>query len=118
MNIIDPEMKHKFDRALAQGQNLYDLDDIGNALTTGHMQSHVIGNTMAITRVHDWPQKRSVEILYVVGDLTESLAMDKYLEEWARSIGANLVTAVGRDGWWEHRTPGWKKIGTLYAKDI
>ena len=115
---IDESMRPKMERALRQGNNCYDLDDIENALHLGKMQGHVVGNTWAITQVHDFPQRRSVEILFVVGDLVEAIQMDKYIEDWSRSIGANLVTAVGRDGWWEHRTQGWRRVGSLYAKDI
>lgn len=117
MIITDPKMEKKMLRALKQGQSLYDLDDIDNALKLGNLQSHVIGDTVAITRVNDWPQRRSVDVVFVVGHLDEALKMDQKLVDWARSIGANLMTAVGRSGWHKY-DHGWKRIGTLYAKDI
>lgn len=116
--IIAEHMRKKMERALKHANDCYDLDDIENALMQGKMQGHVIGNTWALTQVHDFPQKRSIEITFVVGDLLESIEMEKYLTDWARAMGANMITAVGRDGWWERRTEGWRKVGTLYAKDI
>src|SRR4051794_7188435 len=67
MKIIDPEMAAKMNRALKLGNDVYTLDDIDRALASGDMQSHVIGNTLAITQIYNWPQKRSVNILFVVG---------------------------------------------------
>lgn len=118
MRILDPAMAKKMERALRQGQNLHDIDDIGNALMTGHMQAHTIGETLAITQVNDWPHRRSVNILYVVGNLDEAVAMDEHLTEWAKGVGANLITFTGRDGWWKFNHTGWKKVGVKYAKEI
>jgi len=118
MIITDQAMLMKMERALRSGNDLYDLDDIQEKLIVGDMQSHVEGNTWAVTEVHDWPRRRSVNILFVVGYLGDSLRLEKKIIDWAKDIGADLITAIGRDGWWEYRTPGWKKMGTLYSKDI
>jgi hypothetical protein len=118
MIVTEPKMRKKLVRALKQGNNLYDLNDIENALAQGSMQGHVNGDTWAVTQVHDWPHRRSVEILFVVGNLHEAVMMEEKLEDWARAIGATMITAVGREGWWNHKTPGWKKVGVLYSKDI
>jgi hypothetical protein len=118
MRIIDPVMAKKMDRVLKLGQNLYNLDDIDDALATGFMQAHTVGNTLAITTVNDWPRRKSVDIVYLVGDLDEALILDKQISEWAKNLGADLVTFTGRDGWWKFNHTGWKKIGTKYAKEI
>jgi hypothetical protein len=115
---IDPKMMTKVDRALKQAGGLYSLDDIDLALTTGNMQSHAVDDTWVITEVQDFPRKRAVNILYVVGDLKGSFAADKMVEEWAISKGADMMTAVGRDGWSSIIRSGWKKVGTLYSKDL
>lgn len=117
MNIA-PHMMEKMTRALKEGCALFNLDDIQMGLRNGSMQGHVEGNTWAITQIHDWPHRRSVNVLYVIGDLEEAIKMEPKLESWAVSVGADLITATGRDGWWEHKIPGWRKVGTLYAKDI
>jgi valyl-tRNA synthetase len=54
----------------------------------------------------------------VIGNLDDSFKLEMKIEKWAKEIGADLVTAVGREGWWDHRLPGWKKQGAIYSKDI
>jgi hypothetical protein len=115
---VEHHMLKKMARALRQADDMYDLGDIEIGLKTGNMQGHVEGNTWAITQVHDYPKKRTVNILFVIGELEDSVKLEAKIEEWAKSVDADLITAIGRDGWWEHRVPGWRKLGTLYAKDI
>lgn len=116
--IIADHMVVKVARALRQANNAYGLEDIEYALNTGDMQSHVYKDTMAVTQIYKYPRRKAVNILFVIGNLEESLVLEGKIEKWAKSIGADLITAVGREGWWDHRLPGWKKQGSLYAKDI
>ena len=118
MIITDPKMRDKMEKALKISGNIYTLEDIDRMLKSGEMQGHVHGNTWAITQVHDWPRHRSVNILYVVGDIEDTVVLETEIAEWAKDQGATVLTAIGREGWWERRTPGWGKMGTLYSKDI
>jgi hypothetical protein len=111
-------MLKKMQRALKLANGVFNLDDIGDGLSKGTMQGHVVGDTWAITQVHQWPRRKSVNILVVVGNLDESLEMDSIITNWAKGIGADHLTFIGRDGWWKHRTTGWKKLGVMYSKDI
>jgi hypothetical protein len=87
-------------------------------LKSGEAQGHVVGDTWAITQVHKFPARISVNVMIVVGNMEDSLKLEAKIETWAKSIGANLLTGIGRDGWWEYKTPGWKKMGTCYAKEL
>lgn len=118
MKIIDPQMARKFERALKESGHMYSLADIEQALETGDMQSHTINDFWAITQVHDYPQGRSVSIMLAVGDMAGAILMEEEIQRWAKGIGAKTITAIGRSGWWKHRTPGWRKLGTVYSKDI
>jgi len=118
MNISDPIMAEKMHKALRIGGDLYNFDDVMADLQSGRMQGHVEGDTWAVTQVHQWPRRKAVNVLFVVGSLENSLKLEAKVEAWAKSIDAELLTAVGRGGWWQHRTPGWKIVGTLYSKDI
>lgn len=118
MNITDPEMAEKMRRALKIGDDLFNLDDIEAGLKSGELQGHVEGDTWAITQVHQWPRKKAVNVLFVVGSLDNSLKMEEKVTQFAREQGATLLTAVGRGGWWQVRTPGWKIVGNLYSKVI
>ena len=118
MIIRDAFMLKKMERALKAANDLYTLNDIGDLLHTGDMQGHVEKDTWAITQISDYPCKRVVDITFVVGNMEGSLLLEEKITEWAKGHKASLITAVGREGWWEHRTPGWRKCGTLFAKDI
>ncbi len=118
MIIRDAFMLKKMERALHAANDLYSLQDIGNMLHTGDMQGHVEKDTWALTQICDYPRKRTVDITFVVGNLEGSLLLEEKITNWAKGHKASLITAVGREGWWEHRTPGWRKCGTLFAKDI
>jgi hypothetical protein len=118
MIVTDSFMMRKMARALREGGDLYNLNDIQKMLSAGTAQGHVVGETWAITQVHQFPAVKSVNIMVVVGNMEDSLKLEKKIEEWAKGLGATLLTGIGRDGWWEYKTPGWKKLGTMYAKDI
>jgi len=118
MNIVDPEMARKMAKALSLGGNLYTLDDLEAELLAGNIQGHVEGDTWAITQIQNWPRRKVVNIMFVIGSIEHAGKLEEKISEWAKEIGASLVTAVGRDGWWVHRTPGWKIAGTLYSKEI
>ena len=118
MKITDPVMADKMRRALKIGDDLFNLEDIEAGLASGDLQGHVEGDTWAITQVHQWPRKKAVNVLFVVGSLENSLKIETKVSEWAKEQGATLLTAVGRGGWWQHKTPGWKVVGNLYSKVI
>lgn len=111
-------MLKRMQRALKLGGDIYTLDDIGEEMHKGNMQGHVENGTWAVTRIHDWPQKRTVDIVFVVGNLEDSLELEGKVCNWAKDIGADMVTATGREGWWKYHTPGWNKMGVLYAKEL
>lgn len=119
MNAVDPRMRAKVEKALRCGNNTYDFDDIMNALRTGNMQGHVVGDTWAITQVHEWPQRRSVNVLFVIGNLVDVPALEAKVVEWAKSIGASFLTATAaRGGWAPFVLDGWKPSGIIYSKEI
>src|SRR5262249_47130394 len=107
--ITDAAMLRKMQRALKQGGDLYELNDIINMMQSGHMQGHVVDDTWAVTKVCDWPKRRTVDIVIVVGDMEDTTAMENRIQNWAIGLGATRLTAIGRDGWWKVRTPGWTK---------
>jgi hypothetical protein len=56
--------------------------------------------------------------MYLVGSLPEAFKLEPKIESWAKGLGANLITGVGREGWTAYKTLGWRKIGDLYSKEI
>lgn len=118
MIITDPEMARKVERLMEDGNGCYTLDDIMNEINEGKMQSHTFGDTWVITQVHEWPQRKSVDLTFVLGHEQEFWEGLPTLYKWARSIGADFMTGSGRDGWWRHHPEGWRRMGSLYSKDL
>lgn len=118
MKITDPVMLRNVNRLIRDGNNCYTLDDIMVEVEKGTMQSHVFGNTWVLTQVHEWPQRKSVDLTFVVGHADEFLENLPKLYGWAHEIGADLMTGSGRDGWTRKLLPGWHRMGSLYSKDL
>jgi hypothetical protein len=94
-------------------------------IADGKMQSFAFSDTWVITQVHDFPQRKSVDITFAVGDLDEVFNGLPIVYDWAKSIGADLVTSSGREGWRRflgssnHEAfKGWRRIGSFYSKDL
>jgi hypothetical protein len=118
MRITDPSMERKMHRLMRDGNHCYTLDDVMSQIDAGTMQSHTFDNTWVITQVHEFPQRKAVDLTFVVGHADEFLEGLPSLYDWTKSIGADLITGSGRDGWWSRRLPGWRRMGSLYSKDL
>lgn len=120
--ITRDDMRTKFDRALKAGGDLYDFDDIMERVKDGRMQSFVQGDTWIITQVNEFPKARVLEITFVVGFIEDAIDALPQILNFARTIGATRLTALGRDGWGHHARAhvqlGWKKVGTLFARNL
>ena len=114
------EMAEKVDRVLYRHayDDIYTLDDIVKAIHQGTMQSFVKGDTWAITQIIEFPQKKVLEIAFVIGKIEDAIELLPEIYEHAKSVGATRVTGFGREGWGEFLAPGWRKVGTMYAKDL
>lgn len=118
MNITNLQMAAKMARVLRDAGDLHEFADIEAGLQSGDMQGHVEGDTWAITQVQDYPRRKVVYILYLVGRQEDVHALEDKITEWAKEIGASRIMAVGREGWWKFRTAGWKQVGIQYAKEL
>lgn len=119
MNITDPVMKARFERMLRQTGNLYTLEDIIERIEDGRMQSFVQGDTWVVTQVNEFPRRKALDIVFVVGFMADAIQALPQIYEFAEEIDATMVMAsVGRDGWWSYAQPGWKKLGSVYAREL
>ena len=119
--INDSKMERRVARLMRDGNNCYTLDDVMREIEQGTMQSHTFGSTWVITQVHEFPQRKSVDLTFVVGHAAEFIEGLPELYSWSRSIGADLITGSGRDGWWmlpEFNVHKWRRMGSLYSKDL
>jgi len=116
--ITREDMRVKVERALGEFGNLYTFDDIMGLIESGKMQSFTHGDTWIVTQVNEFPRRKVVDIALVVGFIEEATKALPQIYTFARSIGADRVTAVGRDGWWKFAEPGWYRVGGYFAKDL
>jgi hypothetical protein len=89
----------KLARVLDRMGGLYTLQDILVAIADGKMQSFAVNNSWAITEVQDFPRARQLQVIALVGDLTDRDALHAAVLDYAREVNAGLVAAHGRFGW-------------------
>jgi hypothetical protein len=111
-------MRRKFEQLLKRQGGLYTFDDVMDHISRGLLQSFSDGNTWVITQVHTFPQKKVVDIAFIVGDVAAAVKLQPEIEEFAKSIGASALTASGREGWWGVHTPGWRKLSVNYVREL
>lgn len=119
MNITDEKMRAKFERALRMSGDLYTFDDIMDNILDGRMQSFVQGDTWIITQVNEFPRRKVVNILLVVGHIGDAIQALQQIHEFAQRIDATMImAALARDGWEAYKQPGWKCIGRVYTREL
>jgi hypothetical protein len=106
-------------RALAMAGNTHSLGDILELLETGEMQSFVVNDSWAVTRLVQCPRKLVVEIFLVTGADEDMPALEGRVREFARRMGATMIRALGREGW-ARRAPerGWTVGQRLYTTEV
>lgn len=112
-------MRERFEKLLEDGGGYYAVDDILDLINAGAMQSFSDGHSWAITQVNEFPRKKVVDIVFVVGEL-ESLTeiLENKVEKFARSINADAITASGRPGWDKVKSEGWKRLSVNYSRSL
>lgn len=114
-------VKQKFRKALKIAGDTYTPDDILHALSEGHMQSFVEGESWVVTQIVDFPRKRYLEIVFAVGNLDELKRIYPKLESFAREIEADGLRAFGRPGWmrqFEIDKHGWVETTRVYVREF
>ena len=98
---------------------LYTFADILDKIASGKMQSFSKGNTWAVTEIHDYPRRRVLDILFVVGDMDDLEDLYKTVIDFASSVDASLVRAHGRVGWVKFtKKYDWRVVEQVYYKDL
>jgi hypothetical protein len=101
--------EEKLSRILDRLGGLYTVDDLLTRIGDGRMQSHVVGNSWAITEINVFPRARQLHVIAVVGDLADTPALNGKVLDFAREIGVGVVTTQGRRGWMATgHALGWK----------
>lgn len=113
------DMMAKLARALRMQGDLYGLEDILEMVDSGDLQSFADGDTWAITSITDYPRRRVMDLLIVVGDLQRALSLGDRIVDFARAQGCTLLRADGREGWTDYAVArGWRKVAVTFYKDL
>lgn len=113
------DRQRQLQRALRDGGGTHEVCDILAELAAGTMQSFTVNDSWAVTRLVRCPRKVVVEIFLVVGDDADMPELEAHVRGFARTQGATMLRAMGREGW-ARRAPerGWILGPRLYITEV
>lgn len=97
---------------------LYDIYDIVYAIQDGHMQSFAYGDSWAVTQICEFPKKKVLDVVFMIGSLNELKELEPKLIEFARENYINYMMANGRRGFIKEAFPGWKMKSATFVRDL
>lgn len=97
--------------ALVHGGSLHTRDSLLDRLLTGASVLWPTARACGVLNLLEYPRAKVCEIWLVGGDLSDIMAQDDALVDWARINGCTRMTMNGRAGWervlkingWEHQ---------------
>jgi hypothetical protein len=111
-------LKETVEQLLAERGGLYTFDDIVALVRAGQMQSFSLNDSWAVTQVCEFPQKKALNIVFMVGDLDDLEILEADLIGFAREHGCDLGFADGRMGFMRKAFPGWNMVSATFVKDF
>lgn len=102
----------------AQG-GLYEWEDFVSQLEAGALQSFHEDSSAVFTAVRQYPRKKVLEVVVAVGTLEGIYRIQPRVVAFAKDQGCDLMMAsVGRDGWFDVKTPGWNRVASTYIRRL
>lgn len=111
----------RLERVLDRMGGLYLASDILRLVKEGRMQMFCEGESIAVTQIANFPRGKALEIIAVVGDIGELRVLHDRLLVFAAEIGAGVIQAFGRKGWFpDAERRGWrvKARSFVYQRDM
>ena len=121
MKHVPHPYERKLARALDRMGGLYLPQDLITATLAGKMQMFAENDSVAVTQVAQYPRAKVLEVLVVVGKLSECRILHDRIIQYAEDEGIGLITTVGRKGWIpDAKEHGWKikMTGCVYQKEL
>jgi len=111
----------KLARVLDAMGGLYTVDDLLTRIHDQRMQSFAVNNTWAITQVNDFPRAKQLQVVAMVGDMSDFEPMHAAILDYADQNNVGLISAYGRRGWmpwalghgWKVKAKNW-----LYHREM
>lgn len=98
--------------------DLYTIEDILERIKDGRMQSFARDETWAVTQINEYPRRKVLDLVFVVGDLDVLKPMEQDIIDFGRQQGCSLIMANGRMGWLREKFEGWEAISCMFVKEI
>lgn len=111
----------KLDRVLDRMGGLYTAKDILDRVELGSMQMFSENDSIAITQISVYPQRRVLDIIAVVGGIGDLRVLHDRILEFASHVGVGVIQAYGRRGWLaDAEKRGWKVKARsfVYRRDM
>lgn len=118
MKRVEHPFKEKVDKLLLKGGDLYSFEDILEQINLGNMQSFALGESWCVTQICNFPRRRALDIVFMVGNLDELRALEPELIAFAKKHGIDRGIATARLGFIEKSFPGWKLASANFVKDF
>lgn len=107
---IKPLIQKALDRA-----DEYTIGDVLHFLHTDRWQAWYTPNSVACTRIAEYPEHRTCVIVLAAGELEEVRAAEPQIVAYAQDMGCKYVEIFGRKGW-ERVLPGYSEQFTVLRK--
>lgn len=101
---------------LEESGGLYTVEDVLDYIDKGRMQSFATDRTWVVTQVHDFPRKKVLDIVFVVGEMEDLQEIEPRLEEFRKEIQADCMSATGRMGWLKRHFKDWKPVSVNFVR--
>jgi hypothetical protein len=109
---------HRVVRMLERFGGFYTFEDILECISKGTMQSFAFGNSWAVTQICEFPRRRTLDIVFMVGEEKELQLLESDLIGFAREHGIDYMMANGRVGFEKKKFDGWKHVSSTFIKEL
>ncbi len=116
----DHPFRRIVDSHLKKAGGFYTFDDILTAIYTGHMQSFAEGDSWVVTQIIEFPQRKALDLVLLVGNRKDYGALTESVVAFAKSQGLTCILSSPRVGFIKEsmRPEGWRVIGFTAIKEI
>jgi hypothetical protein len=115
----EQKLAHRLEKALAYAGDTHTISDIGEGIIRGRFQYFGDDDAGVITELLVYPQRRSLHVFLVCGELDAVMAFQPQLIKFARDNGCDTMTCTGRKGWQKVLPQhGWHEVATTFAMDV
>lgn len=119
MTEYNQKMMRRFEEGLRRGGGLYTPQDIIDACRDGEMQMWTHEDSFAVTQIVNFPRKRILNVVLVVGHMKDLDSIWPNVLQFAQDVAVDFVRAVGRPGW-INVIPRWgfHPISSVWVREI